>query len=127
MDLSRFCLVPPGAGYTTRGSLGITRGCIPVFLDDHIEHPFCEYFASLGVGCDTFSLRVPEAELPRIPEILANVSFEREHMMRGALLAMRRHFIWNESDPDDAFHTTMRALRHVAMPAGGEKENVTLL
>lgn len=30
MQNARFCLVPPGAGFTTRGTLAIIHGCVPV-------------------------------------------------------------------------------------------------
>jgi len=105
MDAARFCLVLPGAGYTTRGTLAILRGCIPVLVGDNIAQPF-----HTVLDYSHFSISVPESDLPRMMDILAAVSFEEERRMRGALRAVARHFFWNETDPFSAYGTTMQAL-----------------
>lgn len=108
MDAARFCLTLPGAGYTTRGSLAVTRGCIPVLVGDNITQPLEEVFTY-----DDFSVRVPEARLANLLELLAEVTPEREAAMRARLAEVAPSMVWDETSAEDAFTATMRALGRV--------------
>jgi hypothetical protein len=101
MDAARFCLVLPGAGYTTRGTLAIIRGCIPVFVSDHVAQPFEEVLTY-----NEFSVRVPEADVARLLEHLAAVTVAREAIMRQRLAEVAPMLRWDVG----AFETLMGVL-----------------
>ena len=107
MDASRFCLAPPGAGYGTRASLAVTRGCIPVLIGDNIAPVYDGY-----IDWRTYALRVAEANISRVVEIIEAVPPEQEARLREAGVALKTAFRWStgEDEPGDAFHTTMAYL-----------------
>jgi len=88
MDRARFCLVPPGAGFTNRGTLAVLRGCIPVTIGDNIEHPWTGL-----LDWSTFSLHVAEAELGSLLDKVSAVSREEEERMRDKLFVRPLHKI----------------------------------
>lgn len=105
MDAARFCLAPPGAGFGTRFSLAVTRGCIPVLVGDNIAPVFDGY-----LDWSAFSLRVREADIPRVVDIIDAVSLEEEQRLRESGAAVKHHFMWTADDREDAFETTMKYL-----------------
>lgn len=70
-DISRaqFCLAPTGAGWGIRVVEEVTRGCIPVIIQDNVTQAFEEILPYAK-----FSVRVSEADIPRLPEILRNIT-----------------------------------------------------
>ena len=102
MDTSRFCLAPPGAGFGTRATLAVARGCIPVLVGDNIAPVFDGY-----LDWSTFSLRLAERDIPQMMSIIDAVSAEDEARLRDAGAPLKRHFVWSEEDSEDAFETTM--------------------
>ena len=107
MDASRFCLAPPGAGYGTRASLAVTRGCIPVLLGDNIAPVYDGY-----LDWKTYALRIAEADIPRVVAIIEAVPLEEEKRLRDAGAALKTAFRWGTlgDEPGDAFHTSMAYL-----------------
>ena len=107
MDASRFCLAPPGAGYGTRASLAVTRGCIPVLLGDNIAPVYDGY-----LDWKTYALRVAETDIPRVVAIIEAVPPEEEARLRDAGAALKTAFRWGTQgdEPGDAFHTSMAYL-----------------
>jgi len=106
MDAARFCLSLPGAGYGTRSVFALMRGCVPVLLGDGIEEPFSDMF-----DWTTFSLRVPEAQLDALLDIVRAVPAAREEELRQNGARLRGRFNWSAADQPDAFETVMEALR----------------
>ncbi len=68
---SRFCLAPPGAGWGKRGILSVLMGCVPVVIGDGIHQAF-----EPQLDWGRFAVRVAEADIPRLPYILAGLSEE---------------------------------------------------
>jgi len=62
---SQFCLAPSGAGWGIRLAEMLVEGCIPVIVQDNVTQPWEEM-----LPYDGFSLRVKEAELPTLPQVL---------------------------------------------------------
>ena len=104
MDDARFCLALPGAGYGTRYTLAIVRGCIPVVIGDDITQPFEETF-----DLSTYGLRVAENNADDVLAIIEKVPLQREHDLRARIYEIRRHFVWDETRDDDAFATLMQS------------------
>ncbi|PNH07817.1 putative glucuronoxylan glucuronosyltransferase F8H, partial [Tetrabaena socialis] len=82
---SKFCLVAPGDGWSPRLEDAMLHGCVPLIVMDGVHAVFesiLEY--------DSFSIRLPEADLARVPELLAAVPPER-------LLAYQRNLarVWH--------------------------------
>jgi len=101
MDSARYCLVLPGSGYTTRGTLAIIRGCIPVIVSDHVVQPFEEVLPYRD-----FSLRVPEADVAHLLERIGEVTPARELAMRERLAEVAPQLRWDR----DALDTLMGVL-----------------
>ncbi|PNH07497.1 putative glucuronosyltransferase, partial [Tetrabaena socialis] len=69
-QLSRavFCLVAPGDGWSARMEDAVLHGCIPVIVADDVHAVF-----EGALDVDSFALRLPQAEVPRILEVLRSV------------------------------------------------------
>eukprot|EP00798_Chlamydomonas_sp_ICE-L_P015005 gene15005-21073_t len=65
---SKFCLVPPGDGWSPRAEDAILHGCIPVVTMDGVH----AVFESI-LDWKTFSIRIAEDQLAQLPEILLSV------------------------------------------------------
>ena len=77
-----FCAVFPGNGW---GHLEapIIMGCIPVVVQDEILVPW-ENVLDFG----SFGLRIPRAQLPRLPQILRAIPEERVRQLQRGLVAV---------------------------------------
>ena len=77
-----FCAVFPGNGW---GHLEapIIMGCIPVVVQDEILVPW-ENVLDFG----SFGLRIPRAQLPRLPQILRAIPEERVRELQRGLVAV---------------------------------------
>ena len=109
-----FCLDLSGAGFSTRFTLAMVLGCIPVYIDELVQ----PWDAVLPL--DEFSIRFTVAELPQLPHIIGSVSDKRVAQLQAAVLKYRSAYHWRtlfgptsddatSSDPD-AFETLMMAL-----------------
>ena len=76
-----FCAVFPGNGW---GHLEapIIMGCIPVVVQDEILVPW-ENVLDFG----SFGLRIPRAQLPRLPQILRAIPEERVRQLQRGLVS----------------------------------------
>ncbi|KAK3253646.1 hypothetical protein CYMTET_37107 [Cymbomonas tetramitiformis] len=82
MASSVFCLAPPGTdgrGWGRRTTLAALHGCIPVIIQDNVRQPLEEL-----LPYDAFSVRVSEANIPRLDQILRGYS-------ASAIAEMQRH------------------------------------
>jgi Exostosin family len=61
---SKFCLVAPGDGWSSRAEDAVLHGCIPLVIMDEV-HAIYESI----LDWDMFSVRIKEKELERVPEV----------------------------------------------------------
>lgn len=127
---ARFCLVVPGG--STRGVAGVTEaivhGCVPVIVKSgpRLALPFEQL-----LKYDQFAVRVREADVKRLPTVLARITPEKLQKMQEALRCVAPRLLWSsvfgmhaehgggagdgvdhplETGANDAFATLLRAL-----------------
>ncbi|KAL6758481.1 exostosin-like glycosyltransferase [Haematococcus lacustris] len=86
---SRFCLVAPGDGWSSRAEDAVLHGCIPLVVMDQVHvvfEPLLDWAA--------FSVRVAEDQLDKLPQILAGISLQQQATMRRALRQVWHRFAW---------------------------------
>ncbi|PNH08796.1 putative beta-1,4-xylosyltransferase IRX10 [Tetrabaena socialis] len=71
LSRSIFCLVAAGDGYSMRMEDAVLHGCIPVIIMDEVHVVFEPI-----LDVDSFSVRLPEAHVPRLLEILQAIPEE---------------------------------------------------
>ena len=110
-----FCLDLSGAGFSTRFTLAMVLGCIPVYIDELVQ-PWDSV-----LPLEQFSIRFTVAELPQLPRIIGSITVERVAKLQAAVLKYRSAYHWRtlfgpaggavdtSSDPD-AFETLMKTL-----------------
>jgi hypothetical protein len=110
-----FCLDLSGAGFSTRFTLAMVLGCIPVYIDELLQ-PWDSV-----LPLTEFSLRFTVAELSVLPSIIAAISDERVTQLQAGVIKYREAYHWRTlfgpashdsaslSKPD-AFDTLMSAL-----------------
>ncbi|KAG2450529.1 hypothetical protein HYH02_005030 [Chlamydomonas schloesseri] len=69
LSRSLFCLVAPGDGWSPRLEDAVLHGCIPVIIADRVHAVFDSV-----LDVNAFSVRVPEADVHRVMEILRGIS-----------------------------------------------------
>lgn len=116
---SKFCLDPPGAGFSTRGTLAIILGCVPVYIGE-FNRPF---FNAGGSPLDysKFTITIRKRSINKIFDILASYNYTA---LKENLDKVWHHFSWASVDNGprrlsdepyqfDALATTLDALcRH---------------
>ncbi|CAA7397187.1 unnamed protein product [Spirodela intermedia] len=107
MQSSKFCICPRGFQvYSPRVVEAILHGCVPVIISDHYAPPF---FEVLNWGA--FSVVVPEADIPRLKEILSSIPRERYLALQLAVHKVRRHFLWRRKPVKyDLFHMILHSV-----------------
>ncbi len=68
----KFCLAPTGGGHGKRNVLVSLMGCLPVTVTDHVLQPF-----EPEMPWAPFAVHVPERDIPRMHEILGNISDDK--------------------------------------------------
>lgn len=99
-----FCLAFPGDGWSSRVLDAVVHGCIPVVVQDESEMFFEGSFAAAGLPLDysNFSVRLAEADLPRLVQVLRAVPQHMVLRMRRAVLWVRDYFIYKDMyNPDE--------------------------
>jgi len=76
----------------------VTHGCIPVVIQDESEMFLEGAFTEAGLPLDyaSFSLRLAEAELPRLVQMLRAVPAARIRELRRAALWARDYFVYKD-------------------------------
>jgi len=89
MSASVFCGALPGDGWSNAYAYAIQHGCIPVLIMDDVD-------LAWGTVLDysRFSIRVPEADMARLYDILAAVPPEEVARMQAALRAIWPRFTY---------------------------------
>ncbi|GFH23456.1 uncharacterized protein HaLaN_21070 [Haematococcus lacustris] len=91
MMLSRsvFCLVVPGDGYATRAEDAILHGCLPLVIMDNV-HAVYETI----LDWSKFSIRVPQARMAELPQILQAVNQTTILQMQRELAKVQHRFAY---------------------------------
>ena len=109
---SVFCLDLGGAGFSTRFTLAIILGCIPVYLDE-LDQPWNEQ-----LSLDDFSIRFSHSDIDNLPEMLGNIAVWEIQAMQEMIHLEWTKFHWKHffgsigGDPNrmDAFDVLMQTL-----------------
>ncbi|KAK3250848.1 hypothetical protein CYMTET_39800 [Cymbomonas tetramitiformis] len=115
MATAKFCLVTTGTGFSNRLVISLGYGCVPVIIADHIVEAWEDDLPS-----ELYSIRVAEADVNRLPDILARVTPSRYNLMHRAVECIYKRFQWSsiygmfgvEDGTDDAFAMLMLALQN---------------
>ena len=92
---SKFCLAPSGMGFSTRVYEAIAQGCVPLIIQDEpdsqteVEQAFEELLPYAD-----FSLRLRQADIPRLPELLAAVPNATWLQLRRGLGCVWPRMLW---------------------------------
>ena len=108
MMKSSYCLDAGGAGFSTRATLAIILGCVPVYVGD-----FLKPFESL-LDYSEFSVVIPEHEMHRIVHHVRAANYTR---LKEGVDKVWRHFWWTrlygpiggEDESEDAFAMMIKA------------------
>ncbi|CAI5462679.1 unnamed protein product [Closterium sp. Yama58-4] len=88
LSQARFCGVFPGDGFSARMEDSLLHGCIPCIIQDGIELPFENF-----LDYPSFTVRIPEADIPNLITILSSFSSRQVRaMQRAASLVWMRWF-----------------------------------
>jgi hypothetical protein len=91
---SKFCLVAPGDGWSSRAEDAVLHGCIPVVIMDRVHAVF-----ESVLDWDLFSVRVAESEVERLPQILASIPEDHVVRMQARLARVAHRFAYTRSKP----------------------------
>ena len=87
MRAATFCGAFPGDGWSGGISSAIFAGCVPLIISDGIELPFENV-----LDYSRFSLRVAEADIPRLPALLRDMPPHRIAELQRGVRAVRSRF-----------------------------------
>jgi len=93
-----FCLAFPGDGWSSRVLDGLVHGCIPVIVQDESDMFFEGAFGASGMGFDyaDFSVRIAEAQLHTLVDVLAAIPKKRVLQLRRVVMHVRDYFIYKD-------------------------------
>jgi len=106
MSGATFCLAPAGMGWGARFKTSVTRGCIPLIIQDGLKVEWEDV-----LPLKEFALRMPSAWMHRLPDILDQVvrSPGKVERMQQALRCVWPLFWWSRPH-GRAFELTMCVL-----------------
>lgn len=106
---SIFCLAPSGYGYGNRITFAMLCGCIPVIIQDGVRQSFDDVLPYWE-----FSVRVPQRDIARLPDILSRIPQHVVERMRHSVWLHHRNFCWSStpggSPEARAYHATLESL-----------------
>ena len=122
-----FCGAFPGDGWSGAVSSAVLAGCIPVVVGDGIHLPF-----ENALRYAAFSIRIAEADVPRLPAILRRVPQSRVEALRRGLAAVRSRFTYLSLAPNELrispnAHLAAPLLRPLAAAAQHEEDALDTL
>lgn len=106
LGLTKFCLAPYGHGWGMRLPQAVLAGCVPVVIQEHVFMPYEDV-----LPYDEFSLRLNNADLPKLREILRGVSDAHYKHLLAGVFKYRDAFHWDDNWGSRAFDYTIAALR----------------
>jgi len=89
LSSSIFCFNLPGDGWTARFEDSVLHGCIPVIIMDGVDPPYANV---LDIG--SFSLRIAERDVERVPEILAAVPPEEVARLQAGVRSVWHRYVY---------------------------------
>merc|ERR1711871_804212 len=107
MRNATFCGAFPGDGWSGGISSAVFAGCVPVIVMDGIEMPFENV-----LNYDSFSVRIAEAEIPNLPNLLRGISPARVATLQAGLAIVRSRFGYSS-----IAHNELRLTREIASDA----------
>ena len=90
LSSSVFCAVVPGHGYSKRMEESMINGCVPVLVQDGVHEAWENV-----MDYDAFSIRVRQADLHRMVDILEDVPAEVLAAKRREAKRVWRRFTWS--------------------------------
>ncbi|BDA44351.1 probable glucuronosyltransferase [Coccomyxa sp. Obi] len=90
LSRAKFCLVAPGDGFSPRAEDAVLHGCVPVVVMDDVDPVF-----SSILHWSAFSIRIAEADMERLPQILLAVSDTQLQAMQRSLKSVWHRFMWS--------------------------------
>ncbi|GIL43909.1 hypothetical protein Vafri_1495 [Volvox africanus] len=111
---SKYCFGPMGGGHGQRQMQAVLAGCVPVLISDDVLEAFEPY-----LDWNTFGVRLAEADISRLHEVLAAIRPEEYERKVELLRCAAQHMAFStitgatqgESGKFDAFETTLEILR----------------
>ncbi|KAG2483237.1 hypothetical protein HYH03_017894 [Edaphochlamys debaryana] len=124
---SRFCFGPMGGGHGQRQIHAVLAGCVPLVISDGVLEPF-----EPALSWSDFGVRVAEADIPRLHEILEAITPEEYALKASRLRCAAQHMafslttgaLFGESGRFDAFETLHELLRAKAAHPGVPMERL---
>lgn len=89
LSRSKFCLVAPGDGWSARMEDASLHGCIPVIIMDGVHAVFENV-----LDFSKFALRVRQADIPNIIQILQAVTDQQMRSMQVQLSRVWHRWVW---------------------------------
>lgn len=107
MKTSKYCICPRGYEVNSpRVVESIFYECVPVIISDNFVPPFFEV-----LNWEAFSVIIPEADVPRLKEILVSIPMEKYMSLQEGVKKVQRHFLWHSSPVKyDAFHMILHSI-----------------
>ena len=87
LSRSKFCLVAPGDGWSSRAEDSILHGCLPVVIMDDVHSLFESIIDWAG-----FSIRIKEEDISKTVDILLSISPEKLSLMQTSLKKVWHRF-----------------------------------
>jgi hypothetical protein len=85
-----FCPVLPGDGWSARMEDAVAAGCVPVIIQDEVLTPWEGW-----LDVSKYSLRVAQADAPRLVETLRAVPPETRAELRRGLARVWHRYVWS--------------------------------
>ena len=107
MKSSKYCLCPMGYEVNSPRIIeAIYYECVPVIIADNFALPLSEV-----LDWSTFSVVVPEKDIPRLKEILLAIPLRRYITMQINVKMVQKHFLWNTRPVRyDLFHMILHSI-----------------
>jgi hypothetical protein len=101
MKHSKYCICAAGFEVNSpRIVESIYYDCVPVIIADNFILPFSDI-----LNWNTFSVTIPESDIPNLKTILLGISDKHYRAMQRRLSTVRQHFMWHEEPVKyDVFH-----------------------
>ncbi|KAL4426069.1 hypothetical protein ABPG77_007865 [Micractinium sp. CCAP 211/92] len=118
---SIFCLYLPGDGWSARMEDATLHGCIPAIIVDEVDVSFESI-----LDCPAFTVRIPQADAEKLPEILQAIPEKRRLEMRHNLARVWQRFTWSSYRPYARAFREIQAQHREAAQAEGPATALSL-
>jgi hypothetical protein len=107
MKSSKYCICPMGYEVNSpRIVEAIYYECVPVIIADNFVLPFDD-----ALNWSTFSVAVPERDIPKLKEILLAIPESQYVTMQSNVKRVQKHFLWHVNPVKyDIFHMILHSV-----------------